>query len=131
MVRRLASAYFGGAIAAACTALVVWILVRADLLGVPVAHDLDWRWLRIRILYGSLWALALPAVRRGFPDLTRAGLVLSLAPTAAELLYFLPAARHGMLGLSIGPFTPLVVLAENALWGWILARVVSRAESGG
>ena len=80
---------------------------------------------------GSLWGLGLVVVRRQIPDLTRAALVLSLAPSAFELFVALPEAGRGMLGTSYGALMPLVVLAANAFWGWLLAFGVRRVEGGG
>ena len=133
MVRRLATAYFAGAAAALASSLAIWLAGRADLtalLGVTLAPPLTWSWLAPRVLAGSLWGLGYPLVRRyGFTPV-RAGLVLSLAPSIAQLFVFLPEAGHGMLGVGRGALTPVVVLALNALWGWVLARVALMAEGG-
>ena len=129
MLRRFASGYFAGGVAACVASLALWIAGRADLtatIGVKVAPALTWAWLAPRVLAGSLWGLALPlALRRGARPV-RAGLALSLLPSLATLFFFLPQAGHGMLGSDLGTLTPLVVLAEYALWGWILALVSNR-----
>ena len=132
MIGRLAVAYFGGALGGLLNSFVVWLLARADLIaaiGVRIAppRSLDWDWLGPRILWGSLWGLGYPLVARGGLRPVQAGLLLSLAPSAAQLFYFFPRAEHGLLGLSLGALTPLVVLAANALWGWVLARTVIAA----
>ena len=131
MVRRLASAYFAGAAAALAASLVLWVAARAGLLealGVSLQPTLDWPKLAPQILWGSLWALGLPLLRRRMPGLNRPALALALAPALAELFFFLPEAHHQMLGVGLGPLTPVVVLAQWALWGWVLARVVIRVE---
>ena len=131
MVRRLASAYFAGAAAALAASLVLWVAARADLLealGVSLQPSLGWRDLAPQILWGSLWALGLPLLRRRMPGLNRPALSLALVPALAELFFFLPAAHHQMLGVGLGPLMPVVVLAQWALWGWVLARVVTRVE---
>ena len=131
MVRRLASAYFAGAVAALAASLTLWVSARAELLsslGVSLQPSIDWPVLAPQILWGSLWALGLPLLRRRMPGLTRPALALSLAPALAELFYFLPRAHHAMLGVALGPLTPVVVLAQWAFWGWLLARVVARVE---
>jgi hypothetical protein len=131
MVRRLASAYFAGAAAALAASLVLWVAARADLLdalGVSLQASLDWPILAQEILWGSLWALGLPLLRRRMPGLNRPALTLALAPALSDLFVFLPEANHQMLGVGLGPLTPVVVLAQWALWGWVLARVVSRVE---
>ena len=134
MARRLASAYFAGAVAALGATLALWLLARADLLvaiGVSLAPRLGWELLASRVFAGSLWGLGLIAVRRQIPGLTRAALVLSLAPSGIELFVLMPEAGRGMLGVSYGALTPLVVLAANAFWGWLLALGVRRVEGGG
>jgi hypothetical protein len=134
MVRRLASAYFAGAVAALVTSLLVWVVARADLLallGVSWESRLTWNWLEPRLLWGSFWALGLPAVRRRLQSVTRAALVLSLAPALFELFYLLPESGHGMLGVGYGALTPVFVLGTNACWGWIVSLVVVRAEGAG
>jgi hypothetical protein len=126
MLRRLAAPYFGGAVGAMFNSLAIWIAGRAGLtaaIGVSLAPKLTWPWLENRLLWGSLWALGYPLVRRRFTPV-RAGLVLSLAPSLAQLFWFFPEAGHGMLGVAHGPLTPVVVLVVNGIWGWVLARVV-------
>jgi hypothetical protein len=59
------------------------------------------------------------------------GIILSLAPSAFQLLYVFPhEAGEGMLGLRLGALTPVFVLAINAVWGlaaaWLL-RMTGRA----
>ena len=46
------------------------------------------------------------------------GLVVSFAPTLAQLLWVFPVmAGQGYLGLKLGLLTPLVVVVLNAIWG--------------
>jgi hypothetical protein len=133
MLRRFALSYFGGAVGAVVSSLALWVAGLADLtamLGVALAPALTWHWLSRRIFWGSLWGLGHPMVVRMGYSPVRAGLLLSLAPSAAELLYFLPRAGEAPLGVSLGPLTPLVVLAANALWGWTLARTVVATGEG-
>jgi hypothetical protein len=59
------------------------------------------------------------------------GIVLSLAPSAFQLLYVFPhETDRGVLGLGLGALTPALVLAANAVWGlsaaWLL-RMTGRA----
>jgi hypothetical protein len=128
MVRRLALAYFGGAVGALVASLVLWVAARAAFttaLGVAVAEDLDAQRLQSHILWGGIWGLGFPWVlRRGLTPL-RAGLLWSLAPSAAELFFLLPERGYGMLGVELGALMPVVVLAKNGIWGWTLARVTS------
>lgn len=135
MLRRLAVSYFGGAVGAVVASLFLWVTAQAGLLamlGVAISPKLTWTWLSTRILWGGIWGLGYPLVARMRSRPTRAGLLLSLAPSIAQLFHFLPRGGHGLLGVNLGPLTPLVVLAVNAVWGWALARVViATGERGG
>ena len=126
MVSRLGVAYFAGAVAAFISSISLWGAGQLELLawlGV-ISPKLTLDWLQGRVLGGSLWALAFPLVRRRGYSPVRAGLMLSLFVTVAELVIFLPLHNHRFLGLGLGAFTPLVVLITNAIWGWALARVM-------
>jgi hypothetical protein len=133
MIGRLAAAYFGGAVGALANSLAAWLLGRAGIfaaIGVELRPGLSWEWLENRLLWGGLWGLGYPLVKRlGLPPV-RTGLLLSLLPSAAQLLWFYPRAGDGVLGLERGLATPLVVLALNALWGWVLARSAVAAGNG-
>ncbi len=127
MISRLATAYFGGAVAALVSWLALWIAGRAELttlIGVDMTAGLSWDRLSGRLLWGSLWAMGYPLIRRRSLSPVRAGLILSLAPSVAELLIFMPRSGHGFLGLGLGALAPLVVLLVNGLWGWALARIM-------
>jgi hypothetical protein len=140
MLRKFAGPYAAGALAALLTSIVLWIAVRAKLgalcdveLGKLFPGGLDPSWLGGRVLEGSLFALAWPLARgRGLTPV-RAGLLVSLLPSLRELFLRLPNAGYGMLGVQLGALTPVVVLAANALWGWILGQLSTRAgaEGGG
>jgi hypothetical protein len=132
VIRRLAVAYFGGALGGLASTLAVWLVARAGLLDaidVRLAPSLTWPALAPRLLWGSLWGLGHPLVSplRG-P--VQAGLLLSLAPSAAQLLYFFPARGGEIFGVNHGALAPLVVLLANALWGWVLGRTVATATGG-
>ncbi len=130
MIRRVGMAYFGGAVGALVSSIALWLAGRAALtvmIGVAISPTLSVAWILPRILEGGLWGLAYPfLLRRGIPAV-RAGLLLSLAPSMAQLFWTLPRAGQLMLGVGLGPLTPVVVLLTNALWGWTLARVVIAA----
>lgn len=133
MIRRLAPAYFAGALAALASAAAVWVAARAGLLataGVSIAPRLDWTGLAPQLLAGSLWGLGYPLARWWGMAPVRAGLLVGLAPALAQLFVVLPGAGRGMLGVELGPLTPVVVLAQYALWGWVLAVVARRIEGG-
>ena len=84
------------------------------------------RWLAAAFVFG----LGYPLVKRlGLPPV-RSALLLSLAPSVAQLVWFYPRAGDGLFGVDRGLATPLVVLALNALWGWVLARSAVAAGHG-
>lgn len=130
---RMFTAYAAGAIAAAIASLALWVAGRAELtaaLGVSIAPPLSWRWLAPRLVWGGLWALPFPFIPRRLSPVRR-GLLLSLAPSAASLFWFLPEAGHGSAGRGLGDLTPVVVVGVNALWGWALARLHGWVARGG
>jgi hypothetical protein len=136
MLRRFAGPYAAGALAALLTAVVLWIAVRADLgklVDVQLSRlfpaGLELGLLGRRVLEGSLFALALPFVRSRGLSAVRAGLVVSLLPSLRELFLRLPHLGYGMLGVGLGALTPIVVLAANAFWGWLLGVLVTRVGS--
>ncbi len=129
MVRRLAMAYFAGAVGALVASLALWLAARAQLSQeiVAMVPALSWSWLERRLLWGSFFALGYPLVRRrGFTPV-RTGLALSLLPSAVQLIWLMPLNNQGFLGLSLGSLTPIVVLSVNAIWGWALARIMISA----
>jgi len=134
MIKRLAAAYFGGALGAMVVTLVLWGAARAGLFKeIDVAWRTSLSWedsIAPNLLLGSLWGLGLPLLRKRIPDLVRACLVLSMAPAIAQLFFWMPQAGHGMLGVELGALTPVVILAACLLWGYTLSQGVARVESG-
>jgi hypothetical protein len=130
MTRKLALGYFAGAVAGGARALATWIAARAGFLAaldVHVSPAFTWSYFEPRLLWGGIFGLGYAGVRRlGAPPL-RAALLLALVPALVELLVFLPRSGAGMLGVRLGALAPLIVLAENALWGLVLAQVVRSA----
>jgi hypothetical protein len=131
LIQRVSAAYFGGALGAIVNSLAVWLLAEAELLsavGISVHPSLTWAWLGKRMLWGSLWGLGFPLVQSLEKSAWKAGLLLSLAPTAAQLFYFYPQSGSGMAGLESGNLTPVLVLLANGLWGWIVAQTATRGN---
>ncbi len=126
MVSRLGLAYFGGAVAALVSSAALWMAGQAELLAMlgVKAPVFTWDWMAPRLLWGSLWGLGFPLVRRRGLSPVRTGLALSLAPTLADLLIFMPMHNQRLFGTALGTLTPLVVLIGNALWGWALTRIM-------
>ena len=129
MIRRLAMAYFAGAVGALIASFALWLLAGAKVSeeAVALVPGLSWSWIERRLLWGSLFGMGYPLVRRrGFTPV-RSGLVLSLVPSIIQLVLLMPLDNQGFLGLSLGGLTPLLVLGTNALWGWALARIMISA----
>jgi len=118
-LRRASLAFAAGAVGALASSVALWLAGSAGLtaaLGVAVAPALSPAWLHPRLVWGGVWAglFLLPLWRgRGL----RRGLLLSLAPSAAQLLWLFPQQGRGWLGLELGLLTPAVVLVANAVWG--------------
>jgi hypothetical protein len=120
--------FAAGAFGALANSLAIWAsgelgVTRA--LGVAIAPELTAAWLYPRIVWGGLWGF-LFALPLGVSSALRRGLLLSLAPTAFQLLVVFPRAGRGVLGLELGTLTPVCVLVFNAVWGvaasWWLRR---------
>ncbi len=132
MIRRLCAAYVAGAVAALLASLLFWAAGSARLphaLGVDMAPALTWDWIAPRMLWGSFYALGYPILRRFGLGPLRAALTVSLLPSGVELLFLLPRAGYGVLGLSLGGLAFAVVLLVNAIWAVLLPQVI-RAMRG-
>jgi hypothetical protein len=130
---RASMSFAAGAFGALVSSLAIWAAGAYHLtarLGIGIAPGLTPNWLYPRIVWGSLWGFLfmLPMVRGHW---WLRGIVLSLAPSAFQLLYVFPRqAGQGYFGLGLGALTPVFVLAANAIWGlsaaWLL-RTTGRA----
>lgn len=86
-------------------------------LGVKVAHGWSPVWLYPHLVWGGVWGLLfiLPLFAA---SPVKKGLFLSLVPTLVQLFVLFPQYYHkGFMGIASGKWTPLVVLALNAVWG--------------
>jgi len=112
--------FAAGCVGAATNSLTVWLF--GDLgvnaaLGVKIAPELTPAWLYPRIVWGGLWGFLflLPFLRQSV--LIR-GLLYSVGPSLMMLFIVFPLkANKGMLGLTLGNMTPVLVLFFNAVWG--------------
>jgi hypothetical protein len=125
-VKRVLLCYAAGAAGAFANTLLGHLLSQAGLmaaLGTRVLVPFGPPSLYTRLVWGGLWGLllVLPPLMRMKP--LKAGLLVSLAPSAAPLFYFFPRAGAGLLGESFGLGTPLAVLALNAVWGVVAAHL--------
>ena len=71
----------------------------------------------------SLFGCGYPLLRTRLSPV-RAGLFLSLLPSAIDLLLVQPQAGRGLLALSLGPLAPSVVVVGNALWGYLIPQTI-------
>ena len=111
--------FAAGALGGLANSLLVWICGQTGLtgaLGVAIAPELTSAFLYPRIVWGGIWGF-LFALPLGVRSAARRGLLLSLAPTAYQLLWVFPRAGRGALGLELGGLTPVLVLGFNAVWG--------------
>lgn len=119
-MKRVLLCYAAGSAGAFVNTLLGHLLSQAGLmaaLGTRVLVPFGPPSLYTRLVWGGLWGLllVLPPLKRA--SWIRAGLLVSLAPSAAQLFYFFPRAGVGPLGQGFGWGTPLVVLGLNAVWG--------------
>jgi hypothetical protein len=130
---RASMSFAAGAFGALINSLAVWAAGEYHLtarLDIAIAPALTPDWLYPRIVWGGLWGFLfmLPVVRGQW---WMRGIILSLLPSAFQLLYVFPhETGRGWFGLSLGALTPAFVLAVNAIWGlsaaWLL-RMTGRA----
>lgn len=120
----LACCFCGGMLGALLGSLGLWaaghwgVTAAAE---VRLAPELSPQWLYPRLVHGGIWGLlyyptvASPRRRRHW---VRKGFWVALIPCIFTLLYTFPSkAGIGMLGLSLGTFTPLIILLSWLLWG--------------
>jgi len=112
--------FSAGCLGGLANSVTVWLCGKYGLtyaLGVNIAPALTPYWLYPRIIWGGIWgSLFLLPFLKGSP--IRRGLLFSLAPTIFQLYYVFPyITNKGVMGLKLGIFTPLFVLAFNAVWG--------------
>jgi hypothetical protein len=123
---RAAVSFASGAFGALVNSLVVWVAGQYGLtarIGLAIAPALTASWLYPRLVWGGLWGfLFLLPLRRSW---WLRGLVVSLAPSAFQLLYIFPhVTGQGLLGLRLGAPMPVFVLAANAVWGLAAAGLL-------
>jgi hypothetical protein len=97
-------------------------------LGVSYHHSLTPGWLYSRIVWGGIWGILflLPLPRS---SLILKGLILSLLPTAFQLLVVFPLfTGNGIGGLNLGILTPLAILLFNCIWGIVTAVTIQLSK---
>ena len=118
--RTLSLVFAAGCVGAVANSLVVWLFGDLGInaaLGVNIAPKLTPGWLYPQIVWGGLWGslFLLPILRR---SVLARGLLYSLGPSLVMFFFVFPMkAKKGMLGVSLGNLTPVLVLFFNAVWG--------------
>jgi hypothetical protein len=119
LARNVSLAVAAGAVGALANSFAAWAcgafgISRA--LGVEIAPAFTPAWLYPRLVWGGLWGL-LFLLPLSAPRGVWLALLLSLAPSAYQLLVVFPRRGSGLLGLELGALTPVLVLGVNAVWG--------------
>jgi hypothetical protein len=132
LARTLSLAFAAGAVGALANSVTAWASGAygvSQALGVSIAPGFTLAWLYPRLVWGGLWGLlfAVPLAR---PHGLALGFLLSLAPTAYQLLVVFPQRGSGLFGLELGAMTPVLVLVLNAVWG-LTAALWLRMVRGG
>jgi hypothetical protein len=119
-MKKVLLAYAAGGLGAVLSSLVIWLFGQYGInqsLGVAIAPSLTGHWLYPRIVWGGLWGFLFLLPWLSGKTLSR-GLLLSLFPTAVQLLVIYPYHSYqGIAGLELGLLTPVLVLFFNAIWG--------------
>jgi len=119
-LKNLSRCYTAGSMGGLLSSLVIWKMGDSGLtaaLGVNIAPYWTSTWIYPRVVWGGLWGIlfVLPFLKQR--DMLR-GFVYSLGPSIITLLVVYPYQEHkGVLGLTLGTMTPLVILFTNSLWG--------------
>jgi len=129
--RALTLAFGAGALGALANSLTVWAFGQLGVtaaLDVRIAPPLAPGWLYPRLVWGGLWGLllVLPILKKNW---ALRGLLLSLAPSLALLLYFFPLKGPGLWGQGLGTLTPAFVFLFNAVWGLVAAWWFHQTDS--
>ena len=116
----LSALFSAGCAGGLANSVTVWLCGKYGLtsaLGVKIAPALTPYWLYPRVIWGGIWGalFILPFLKN---KVVSRGILFSLFPTAVQLYYVFPyMAGKGVMGIKLGGFTPLFVLAFNAVWG--------------
>jgi len=126
-VKKILVCFAAGCLGALANSLVAWqagALGITRWAGVSMAPSLSAGWLYPRIVWGGLWGLlfVLPFLKSR-PFLK--GTLLSLLPTAFQLLYVFPnKTGHGFFGVGLGMWAPAFTLVYNWVWGVVAAMTI-------
>jgi hypothetical protein len=123
MLRKLSCGYAAGTMGALLALAILWLLVRDGVtgwMGVSYRPSFSRAWLISHLFWGGIFGLplALPVLEN---RVVLRGLVAAVFPAAYTLMVLLPQAGKGILGLSYGAFTPVLLGVIFALWGMTAA----------
>lgn len=145
-IKQLSLYLTAGAMGALANSLVVWAAGATGLtaaLGAKITPPLTASWLYSRLTWGAIWGLlffffnrdasnlrrlASKYVGNARKQIIRRGLLVSIAPTLAQLFVFFPSTGKGLLGLQLGVTVPLFVILFSAIWGIVAAAWVAAAR---
>ena len=122
--------FAAGCLGALTNSITVWLFGEFGItasFGVSIAPSLTANYLYPRIVWGGIWGVlfVLPMLQS---KLLLKGTVLSLIPTAVQLIVIFPQAHKGIAGLDLGLYTPLFVLFFNWVWGIVAAIAIKLAR---
>lgn len=119
--------FAAGCLGALANSLAVWLAGDLGItrsLGVSIAPALTANWLYPRIVWGGIWGLLflMPMMDS---KLFFKGSLLSLFPTIVQLFVIFPyVAKKGVAGITLGAFTPALVIVFNWIWGVVAALAI-------
>jgi hypothetical protein len=126
-MKKILICFAAGCLGGLANSLVVWQFGQQGIARwahVAIAPTLTPAWLYPRIVWGGIWGLLflLPFLKSRF---LLKGSLLSLFPTAVQLFVVFPYKAHkGIAGLSLGMWTPALVLVYNWVWGVVAAATI-------
>ena len=121
----LAVCFCSGLLGALASGLLLWLAAKLGVLklaGVTLIPQFTAAWFYPRLVWGGLWGLVYflavgPTHSR--QRWARRGMLISLLPTAFELLVVFPYFRGlGLFGQQLGRLTPAVIVLVNLAWGF-------------
>jgi hypothetical protein len=124
-------AYAAGSLGGLANSVVLWafgVLGISGILGAKLAPVFTAAWLYPRLVWGGIWGfLFLLPFLKDAPILR--GAVYSLGPTLVQLFVVFPLKMHqGILGMGLGPVTPVLVIFFNLVWGIVASVWLSYME---
>jgi len=129
-MKKLLVFFAAGCVGALANSLAIWLLGDQGItarFGIAIAPNLSPNWLYPRVVWGGIWGLLFILPMLASRPLSK-GLLLSLAPTAVQLLVIFPQAHKGLGGVELGTYTAILVLIANGVWGAVTALTIRYAR---